>query len=78
MKKICVKWSFADDYGYPYETTFEWFDTTEEANAFIEKKRKGNGSYFYLWKEPFEASYDNYLLMLEHERKAEELRKEFE
>ena len=78
MMKILVKWTFTDDYGRPSGAArFEWFDTMEEANEFIATKRKGNGGYFYLWKEPFEANYDNYLLMREYERKAAELWQEF-
>ena len=54
MKKIYVKWGFTDDYGraYPEDASFDWFETQEEANAFIEKMRKGNGAISNCGKSP--------------------------
>lgn len=52
MTKVFVKWGFTDDYGRAYEedARMEWFDTPEEAEAFVEQKKQGNGGYFKLWK----------------------------
>lgn len=50
-KKFLVKWCFTDYYGHPDEAWHHnWFDTKEEADAFIAKQQKGNGSWFYLNK----------------------------
>lgn len=52
MTKVFVKWGFTDDYGRAYEADarMEWFDTPEDAEAFVNKMRQGNGGYFKLWK----------------------------
>lgn len=52
MLKFYVKWDFTDFEGRAYEdyARFDWFDSEEEAKAFVDKKKKGNGGYFKLWK----------------------------
>jgi hypothetical protein len=61
MTKVFVKWGFTDDYGYAHEerAKMEWFDTMEDAEAFITKMKKGNGGYFKLWKVA-EGNYEDY------------------
>lgn len=79
MKKIYVKWGFTDDYGraYPEDAHFDWFETQEQADEFIEKKREGNGGYFKLWKVA-EGDFDKYLRMHKLMAEVENLKKEFE
>ena len=50
MKKIFVKWAFTDDYGCPQEENYQWFNNEAEAEAWKTKMKKGNGSYFYVYK----------------------------
>jgi len=52
MKKIFVKWGLTDNYGRVCEedACFNWFETLEDANAWIENKKDRNGGYFHLWK----------------------------
>lgn len=78
-KKIYVKWGFTDDYGraYPQDARFDWFETQEQANEFITKKRQGNGGYFKLWKVA-EGDFDKYQLMCKLMAEAENLKREFE
>jgi hypothetical protein len=61
MIKIFVKWSFTDDYGYADEdrAKVQWFDTIEDAEAFVTKMKRGNGGYFKLWKIA-EGNYEEY------------------
>jgi hypothetical protein len=63
MKKIYVKWTFTDDYGYPQGARYEWFDTIEEAEMFKAKKKKGNGGYFYVYKTE-EGNFEEYKRMI--------------
>jgi hypothetical protein len=79
MKKIYVKWGFTDDYGraYPEDAHFDWFETQEQADAFIEKKKQGNGGYFKLWKVA-EGDFAKYQLMNELVAEVAKLKKEFE
>ena len=79
MKKIYVKWGFTDDYGRAYQedARFEWFETPEQADEFIAKKRKGNGGYFKLWKVA-EGDYNQYLRMQALMFEVERIKKEFE
>lgn len=79
MKKIFVKWGFADDYGRAYkeDANFDWFETQEQADEFIAKMRKGNGGYFKLWKVA-EGDFAKYLRMHELMAEVENLKKEFE
>lgn len=76
MKKVFVKWGFTNDYGYAKEENayIEWFDTMEEAEAFVQYKKKGNGGYFCLWKvaegntedfERMEKLYKEYMKLKE-------------
>lgn len=78
-KKFYVKWGFTDDYGraYPEDAHFDWFETQEQADEFIEKKRKGNGGYFKLWKVA-EGDFTLYQLMCELMAEVEKIKKEFE
>ena len=78
-KKIYVKWGFTDDYGRAYkeDAHFDWFETQEQAEEFIAKKRKGNGGYFKLWKVA-EGDFAKYQLMCELMVEVENLKKEFE
>ena len=79
MKKFYVKWGFTDDYGRVFieEAHFDWFETKEQANAFIEKMQKGNGGYFKLWKIA-EGDFAKYLRIDELLAEVEHLKKEFE
>ena len=79
MKKFYVKWGLTDSYGRVYQeyANFDWFETRVQADEFIAKMKRGNGSYFKVWKVA-EGDLDRYLrinkLLLEVER----LKKEFE
>lgn len=79
MKKFYVKWGFTDDYGRAYkeDAHFDWFETQEQADEFIEKKQEGNGGYFKLWKVA-EGDFNQYQRMLELVAEAAEIKKEFE
>ena len=78
MKRFYVKWGFTDDYGRAYKENayFDWFETKEQAEEFIAKKRKGNGGYFKLWNLA-EGDYDKFLRMAELEKELAELKKIF-
>lgn len=79
MKKIYVKWGFTDDYGRAHkeDARFEWFETQEQADKFIEKKKEDNGGYFKLWKVA-EGDFNQYLRMRELMVEVEIIKKEFE
>lgn len=79
MKKFYVKWGLTDYYGGACEehAIFDWFETQEQADEFIAKKKRGNGSYFKLWKVA-EGNFDNYLRINELLVEIEHLKKEFE
>ena len=78
MKKIFVKWDYNDDYGYAKEenAVFRWFDTMEEANAFVENKKELNGGYFRLWKIA-EGDLEEYEKMIALRETLKELEKKF-
>lgn len=79
MKKVYVKWGFTDDYGraHPEDASLDWFETQEQADAFIEKMRRGNGGYFKVWKVA-EGDFAKYLRMHELMVEVAKLKKEFE
>lgn len=79
MKKVYVKWGFTDDYGRAYQedANFDWFETKEQADEFIEQKRRGNGGYFKLWKVA-EGDFNQYLRMYELMAEVTKIKKEFE
>lgn len=79
MKKFYVKWGLTDSYGRVYEeyANFDWFETPEQADEFIVKMKRGNGSYFKLWKVA-EGNFANYLRINELLVEIEHLKKEFE
>ncbi len=78
MKKIFVKWDFTDDYGRAEEenASFDWFETKEQADDFIARKRAFCGAYFQLWKVA-EGDYAKYQHMLELLDEIEQLKQEF-
>lgn len=78
MKKIFVKWGLTDSYGRVYEeyAKFDWFETQEQADDFIAKKKRGNGSYFKLWKVA-EGDFAKYSRINELLAEVENLKKEF-
>lgn len=78
MKNVFVKWGFTDDYGFAKEANarVEWFATMEQAEEFIDQKKKGNGGYFKLWKVA-EGDYNKYLRMVEIEEELAELKQMF-
>lgn len=52
MKRYFVEWDYASMSGPdPKYGTFEWFETEEEMEAWVEKKEKGNGGYFILFRK---------------------------
>lgn len=61
MAKVFVKWGYTDDYGYAKEeyANMQWFNTIEEAEAFVTQMKRGNGGYFKLWKIS-EGNYEDY------------------
>ena len=79
MKKIYVKCGFTDDYGRAYkeDAHFDCFETQEQADEFIAKKRRGNGGYFKLWKVA-EGDFAKYLRIHKLMVEVENLKKEFE
>ena len=78
MKKAFVKWSYTDEYGYAEENRarFEWFETMEEANAFVANKKERNGGYFKLWKVA-EGNFEEYEKMVALRETLKELEKNF-
>ena len=80
MPKVFVEWTFTDDYGN-YEQngdyTWYWFDTIEQAEAWVKYMKKQNGSYFHLFRVA-EGNYDKYLHMQELYTKIEEIKVEIE
>ena len=78
MKRIFVKWGFTDDYGKANEenASFDWFETKEQANDFIARKRAFCGAYFQLWKVA-EGDYTKYKHMLKLLDEIEQLKQEF-
>ena len=78
-KKIYVKWGFTDDYGRAYkeDANFDWFETQEQADEFIEKMKRGNGGYFKLWKVA-EGDFNQCLRMHELMAEVAKIKKEFE
>ena len=78
MKRIFVKWGFTDDYGKANEenVSFDWFETKEQANDFIARKRAFCGAYFQLWKVA-EGDYTKYKHMLKLLDEIEQLKQEF-
>jgi hypothetical protein len=47
MKKFFVRWAITDYYGYTTEEDkFNWYETKEEAEAFIADQKYRNGGYF--------------------------------
>ena len=78
MKRIFVKWGFTNDYGTAYEDNakFDWFETKEQADDFIARKRAFCGAYFQLWKVA-EGDYANYKHMLKLLDEIEQLKQEF-
>lgn len=78
MMKVYVKWDFTDDYGrlWNEDGVTNWFETTEEAEAFITVMRKGNGGYFKLLKVA-EGDYATYLRIAELRKELVELERLF-
>ena len=78
MKKVYVVWDFTDEYGRSYseDARVEWFETMEQAEAFIEKKKRGNGSYFKLWKVA-EGNYNEFLYMEKLAKEYYEIKERF-
>jgi hypothetical protein len=78
MTKVFVKWSFTDDYGRACEedAKLEWFDTEENAEAFVNKMKQGNGGYFKLWKIAM-GDYHAYKRMIALYEEYLELKKNF-
>ena len=78
MKKIFVKWDYNDEYGYAKEAnaSFKWFDTMEEANAFVANEKESNGGYFRLWKIA-EGDFEEYEKMVALRKALKELEKKF-
>ena len=78
MKKVYVKWDFTDDYGrlWNEDGITNWFETMEEAEAFITVMREGNGGYFKLLKVA-EGDYAAYLRIAELRKELAELEKLF-
>ena len=78
MKRIFVKWGFIDDYGKAKEenASFDWFETKEQADDFIARKRAFCGAYFQLWKVA-EGDYAKYKHMLKLLDEIEQLKQEF-
>lgn len=77
MKKVFVKWCWNDSYGRAEdEIRFEWFENEEQANSYVEFKRKYNGGYFRLYKIA-EGDYNEFQKIEELERQLNELKKKF-
>ena len=78
MKRIFVKWGFTDDYGKAKEenASFDWFETKDQADDFIARKRAFCGAYFQLWKVA-EGDYAKYKHMLKLLDEIEQLKQEF-
>ena len=78
MQRIFVKWGFTDDYGKAKEenASVDWFETKEQANDFIARKRAFCGAYFQLWKVA-EGDYTKYKHMLKLLDEIEQLKQEF-
>ena len=76
MKKIFVKWTYTDDYGYPKGARFEWFETMEEAEAFKAEMKKKNGGYFYEYKTA-EGNYEEFERMNALAKELAELKEKF-
>ena len=78
MKRIFVKWGFTDDYGKAKEenASFDWFETEEQADDFIARKRAFCGAYFKLWKVA-DGDYTKYKHMLKLLDEIEQLKQEF-
>ena len=78
MKRVFVKWGFTDDYGKAKEenASFDWFETKEQADDFIARKRAFCGAYFQLWKVA-EGDYAKYKHMLKLLDEIEQLKQEF-
>lgn len=79
MKKVFVKWGFTDSYGRANkeDANFNWFETQEQADEFIIKKKERNGGYFKLWKIA-EGDFTKYQRIHELLVEIEQLKKEFE
>ena len=78
MKRIFVKWGFNNDYGTANENNakFDWFETQEQADDFIAKKKELSGAYFRLWKVA-EGDFTKYQHMLKLLDEIEQLKQEF-
>ena len=77
-KRIFVKWGFTDNYGRTKEenANFDWFETQEQADKFIAKKKELSGAYFHLWKVA-KGDFTKYQHMLELLNEIEQLKQEF-
>lgn len=77
-KRIFVKWGLTDDYGRAKEENayFNWFETQEQADKFIAKKKELNDAYFYLWKVA-EGDFTKYQYLLDLLNEIEQLKQEF-
>lgn len=78
MNRFYVKWGFTDEYGRAYDDDayFNWFETEDEAEEFIAKRKEGNGGYFKLWKFSV-GDYDKFLRIAELKKELAELKKKF-
>lgn len=76
MKKFFVKWAFVDDWGWPREARFNWFETKEEAEAFYADLRKRNGAHVKAEKIA-EGDYARFQKMEALRAELEELEEEF-
>ena len=78
MKKFYVMWGMTDYYGNVAkdEAAFDWFETLEQAEAFVEKKIQGNGGYFKLWKIA-EGDYNEFLRIAELKKELNALKAKF-
>ena len=76
--KVYVKWDYTDDYGRAYEdeATYKWFDSKNEADAWMAEMRKGNGGYFKVFKVA-EGDYNKFLRMEELKKELAELQANF-
>ena len=68
--KFYVKWKWIE---CEREINYNWFETTEEIEAWRAEMFKGNGYYFKVLKIA-EGNYNKYLEMIEMEKKLEELK----
>jgi hypothetical protein len=76
MKKFYVKWAFVDEYGWPREDRFNWFETKEEAVAFFADQKARNGGYVKAEKIA-EGDYARFQRMEALRAELEELEEEF-